>query len=66
MQQIDGPLLEDTRTHAIDHVLTATVLDDDGVDPVQMQEMAQHEPGRSCADDTDLCFVMHKLTETTE
>jgi hypothetical protein len=31
-----------------------------------MQEMAQHEPGRSCADDTDLCFVMHKLTETTE
>jgi hypothetical protein len=36
-QQIDRPLFEDTGPHAIDHVVAAAVLDDDRIDPVQVQ-----------------------------
>ena len=40
--------------HAIDDVVAAAVLDDDRVDAVQMQQMAEQQPGRTCADDSDL------------
>ena len=54
VQQIHGALLEDPRPHAIDDVLAAAVLDDDGVDAVQVQQMTEQQSCRTCADDTDL------------
>ena len=54
LQQIDGALLEDARPHAIDDVLAAAVLDDDRVDAVEMQQVSEQQPCRTCADDADL------------
>ena len=61
MQQIDGALLEHARPHPIDHVLAAAVLDDDRIDAVQMQQLAEQQPGRTRADDADLGLVRRGL-----
>src|SRR6185503_4586551 len=61
MQQIDGSLLEDPRSHTIDHILAAAVLNDDGIDTVEMQQMPEHQARRTCADDADLCGETHLL-----
>ncbi len=52
--EIDRALLEDARAHALDHVLLAAVLDDDRVDALPVEQVPEHEPGRTCADDGDL------------
>jgi hypothetical protein len=53
-QQIDCPLLEHPRANALLDVLAAPVLEDNGVDPLQMEEVRQHEPGGTGTDDPDL------------
>src|SRR6185503_8230132 len=54
VQQVHCPLLQDSRSHAVDDVVAAAVLDDDRVDAIQMQQMAKQQPGRACANDPDL------------
>jgi hypothetical protein len=53
-QEIDGALLEDAGANALLDVLAAPVLEDDGIDPLQMEEVRQHEPGGTGTDDPDL------------
>ena len=55
VHQIDRALLEHAGAHALDHVVPAAVLDDDRIDAVQVQQVAEHQPGGSGADDADLC-----------
>ena len=52
--QIDRALLEHARAHAFDHVLPAAVLDDDGVDALEMKELPEHQAGGTSADDAHL------------
>ena len=52
VQQVHGSLLEDAGPHAVDDVVAAAVLDDDGIDAVEVQQMAEQQPCRTCADDT--------------
>ena len=52
--QVDRPLLEHARAHALDDVLTAAILEDDGVDALEMQQLPEHQTGRARADDADL------------
>jgi hypothetical protein len=60
VQQIDGSLLEDPRSHTIDHILAAAVLNDDGIDAVQVQQMAEQQSGRASANDAYLgCEMGH-------
>ena len=54
LQQIDGPLLENPRPDAIDHVFTAAILDDDRIDAIDMKEMAEQQARGSGANDTYL------------
>jgi hypothetical protein len=54
-QQVDSALLEDAGANSLLDVLAAPVLQDDGVDPLQMEELRQHEPGGTGTDDPDLC-----------
>src|SRR5262245_5151495 len=54
-EQVHGSLLEYTCTHTIDHVVAATVLDDDRIDAIEMQQMPEEQAGRTGADDADLC-----------
>jgi hypothetical protein len=39
VQQVDGALLENTCPHAVNHVLASAVLDNDGIDAIQMKQM---------------------------
>ena len=52
--QVDGALLEHAGAHALDDVLLAAILEDDRIDAAQVQQMAEHQSGRSGADDADL------------
>ena len=52
--QVHRPLLEHARAHALDHVLPAAVLEDDGVDALEMQQMPEHQAGGPGADDAHL------------
>jgi hypothetical protein len=54
VQQVDCPLLQHPRANALLDVLAAPVLEDDGVDPLQMEKVRQHEPGGTGTDDPDL------------
>ena len=54
VQQVHGALLQDAGLHAVDDVVAAAVLDDDGVDAVQVQQMPEQQPRRTGADDPDL------------
>jgi hypothetical protein len=54
LEEVDGPLLEDAGPHAIDHVVAAAVFDDDGIDTVDVEKMAQQESRWARADDSDL------------
>ena len=53
-QQVARPLLDQSGADAALDIVAAAVLQHDGLDARQMQEMRQHQPGRSCPDDTDL------------
>lgn len=52
--QVDGPLFEHARAHALDDVRLAAILDDDRIDTAEVQQVAEHQPGRTGADDADL------------
>ena len=56
-EQIDRALFEDASAHPIDDVITAAVLDDDRIDAVAVQQLREHQPCRTCADDADLCSM---------
>ena len=53
-QHIDCALLEDTCPHPVDDVLTAAVLDDHGIDAIEMQQVREQKTGGAGADDSDL------------
>ena len=55
VQQIHGDLFEHTGADTSQHIVAALSLQDDGVDACFVQQCAQQQPGRSCADDDDLC-----------
>ena len=52
--QVHRSLLEHARAHALDHVLPAAVLEDDGVDALEMQQLPEHQSGGAGADDAHL------------
>jgi hypothetical protein len=53
-QQIDGALLEQTCAHTLLDILPASVFEDDGFDPLQMEQMGENEPCRTRSYDSDL------------
>ena len=53
-QEVARPLLDQSGADAALDIVAAAVLQHDGLDARQMQEMRQHQPGRPGADDTDL------------
>ena len=53
-QKIGGPVLDQAGTQSVLDVLAAAVLDDDGVDPLHVQEPRQHQPSGPRTDDADL------------
>jgi hypothetical protein len=60
VHEIDSALLEYTRAHAFDDMLTAPVLDDDGVDALEVEELPEHETSGPGADDADLSTGDHE------
>ena len=54
-EHVARPLLDQAGADALLDIVAAAVLDDDRVDPLQMQEMRQHQPGWARTDDSDLC-----------
>ena len=54
-QQVDGALFEDAGSNPVDDVVAATILDDDRVDAVPVEQVSEEQPGRACTDDSDLC-----------
>src|SRR3569623_2823025 len=55
VEQVDRALLENAGTDTAHHVLGAAALDDDIVDAGFGEQGAKQKPGRSGADDGDLC-----------
>ena len=53
-QQVARPLLDQAGADAALDIVAAAVLQDDGLDAREVQEMRQHQPGRPGADDADL------------
>ena len=53
-QQLDCSGLEDAGAHAALDVLAAAGLEHDGIDPLQVEELRQHETGRACPHDRNL------------
>jgi hypothetical protein len=53
-EQIDSPLLEHAGADAPLDVLAAPRLEHDRVDPQQVEQVREHEPGRPGSDDADL------------
>lgn len=47
--QIDRALFKNARSHPVDHVLSAAVFDDDGIDTFEMQQLRQQQASRPCA-----------------
>ena len=53
-QQVRRPMLHQPGADAVIDVLFAAVLDDDGLDALQVQEPRQHQAGGARSDDADL------------
>jgi hypothetical protein len=49
-QLLDRPMLQHAGSRPLDDMLLASVLDDDRVDPLQVQKVSEHQPGRAGAD----------------
>ena len=60
LQQLDRRMLEHARADPMLDVVAASVLDDDGLDAFEVQEMRQEESGRPRADDADLRALLHR------
>src|SRR4051794_1714267 len=54
-EQLDRALLEHAGADAVLDVLAAAVLEDDGVDPLEVEEVREQEPGGARAHDSDHC-----------
>ena len=54
LQQVDGALLENAGPDAALDVLAGSVLENDGVNPLEVEEVSEDEAGRPGADDADL------------
>ena len=61
-QQLDRALLDDPGAYPAEHVLAALPLEDDALDPSQVEELRQQETGGSGADDCYLCLHARALT----
>jgi hypothetical protein len=55
IQQINGPLLEHTRTNALLHILASLRLDYDGFDAFQVEQMREQKTGGSRANNANFC-----------
>lgn len=53
-QQVHGALFENSRAHALLHVLAAAIFEDDGFDAVEMQQMRKNQACGPGADDANL------------
>ena len=58
-QQLDGRVLEHAGADAVLDVLAVALLEHDAVDAPRGQQVGQHEPGGSGADDRHLGLVNH-------
>ena len=47
-------MFEHPRSDAIDHIFAASILDNDGIDAIEMKQMTEQQPGGTGADDADL------------
>ena len=56
VEQVDGHLLEDSRTNPPEHVLGSVTLEEDRIDPGPVEQLPEHQPRRACTDDDDLRF----------
>jgi hypothetical protein len=54
VHQVDRALFEHARPNALDDMVPTAILDDDRVDAALVEEVPEHEPGRTGADDADL------------
>jgi outer membrane cobalamin receptor len=54
IQQVDRALLQDAGPDTVDHIVAAAVLDNDGIDAIEMQEMPEHQSCGAGADDAHL------------
>ncbi len=52
--QVDSALFQHSRPYAIFDILAAAALQDYRLDASQVQQMGEHQAGRSCPDDTHL------------
>ena len=55
VHQRHAALLEHAGANARQHIVGAPALDDDSLDSRQFQQAAEHQPGRTRADNGDLC-----------
>lgn len=62
--EIDCRLLQNTGANTLNHVILRLVLDDDGIDTRQMEQVSQHQAGRTRAHNADLSsYRLHKLND---
>src|SRR5688572_2547321 len=54
VEQVHGTLLQDAGPDAVDDIVPAAVLDNDGIDAIEVKEMAQQQPRGAGADNSDL------------
>src|SRR3954471_20690257 len=62
-QQVARPLLDQTSADAALDIRTTAAFEDDRFDPVQVQEMRQHQSGGPSADDSDLRAHDHGILD---
>ena len=63
IQQVDGALLEQPGANALFCISAAANLEHDGFDAGKMQQVRQHQPSRSRANNPDLCATVHLFLE---
>ena len=64
VHQVHRRLLEHARAHALLHVLAVARLEDHRLDPPQLEQPAEHQPGGPASDDRHLGTHSGKHTDT--
>ena len=59
-QELDRSVLEHARANTLEHIGLGLPLEDDAVDPAEMQHVGQEQPRRTAADDCDLRALLHE------